>query len=92
VLLAIGRDPLLLPEPLATLTRELKHATDSKWLFHGRRNGNHLSEVLTARLPVARSGHTSTDRREAQVSCWASARASAVGALPTTVGNTEDGQ
>ena len=45
VLLAVGRDPLLLPEPLAALTRELKHATDSSWLFHGGRNGNHLSEV-----------------------------------------------
>jgi hypothetical protein len=43
--LAIGRDPLLLPEPLATLTRALKHATDSKWLIHGGRDGNHLSEV-----------------------------------------------
>jgi hypothetical protein len=45
VLLAVGRDPILLPEPLATLTRALKHAADSKWLFHGGRGGNHLSEV-----------------------------------------------
>lgn len=45
VLLAIGRDPLLLPEPLAVLTRELKHATNSNWLFHGGRDGNHLSEA-----------------------------------------------
>lgn len=45
VLLAVGRDPLLLPEPLATLTRQLKHATSSQWLFHGGRGGNHLSEV-----------------------------------------------
>ncbi|MGI8506060.1 MAG: hypothetical protein ACR2MK_04520 [Solirubrobacteraceae bacterium] len=43
--LAIGRDPLLLPEPIATLTRQLKHQTDSRWLIHGGRNGNHLSEV-----------------------------------------------
>jgi hypothetical protein len=43
--LAIGRDPLLLPEPIATLTRQLKHQTDSTWLIHGGRNGNHLSEV-----------------------------------------------
>ncbi len=45
VLLAIGRDPLLLPEPLATLTQALKHATSSRWLIHGGRHGNHLSEV-----------------------------------------------
>jgi hypothetical protein len=45
--------------------------------------------ALTARLPVAAQG-TSTDRREALVSCWPSARASVVGALPTTVGNTKD--
>lgn len=45
VLLAIGRDPLLLPEPLAALTRQLKQATGSQWLFHGGRDGNHLSEV-----------------------------------------------
>lgn len=43
--LAIGRDPLLLPEPIATLTRQLKHQTDSTWLIHGGRNGDHLSEV-----------------------------------------------
>jgi hypothetical protein len=42
--LAIGRDPLLLPEPIATLTRRLKHQSDSKWLIHGGRNANHLSE------------------------------------------------
>jgi hypothetical protein len=45
VLLAIGRDPLLLPEPLATLTRQLKHASDSEWLFHRGRDGGHLSEA-----------------------------------------------
>jgi hypothetical protein len=43
--LAIGRDPLLLPEPIATLIRQLKHQSDSTWLIHGGRNGNHLSEV-----------------------------------------------
>lgn len=43
--LAIGRDPLLLPEPIATLTRQLKHQSDSTWLIHGGRNGNHLSEA-----------------------------------------------
>ncbi len=42
--LAIGRDPLRLPEPIATLTRQLEHQTDSTWLIHGGRYGNHLSE------------------------------------------------
>jgi hypothetical protein len=45
--------------------------------------------ALTAQLPVAAEG-ISTDRREALVSCSASARASALGALPTTVGNGKD--
>jgi hypothetical protein len=44
--LAIGRDPLLLPEPIATLTRQLRQQSDSTWLIHGGRNGNHLSEVF----------------------------------------------
>ncbi len=44
-LLAIGRDPLQLPEPIATLVRQLKHDNDTGWLFYGGRDGNHLSEV-----------------------------------------------
>jgi hypothetical protein len=44
VQLAIGRDPLLLPEPLATLL-QLTHQTDSTWRIHGGRGGNHLSET-----------------------------------------------
>lgn len=47
VLLAVGRDPLLLPDPVANLTQALKHATASDWLLHGGRNGNHLSEAYT---------------------------------------------
>ena len=47
--------------------------------------------ALTAQLPVATRG-TSTERREALVSCWPSARASDAGALPTSAGNTEDDQ
>lgn len=68
VLVAIGRDPLLLPEPLATLARELTQSSNSKWLFYGGRDGNHLSEVYMrerlARLGVkalrARTSATST--------------------------------
>lgn len=45
VLLAVGRDPLLLPEPVAILVRDLKRASDSRWLIHGGRDGSHLSEV-----------------------------------------------
>jgi hypothetical protein len=47
--------------------------------------------ALTARLPVAARG-TSTERREALVSCWPSARASDAGALPTSAGTKEDDQ
>ena len=43
--------------------------------------------ALTAQLPVATRG-TSTERREALVSSWPSARASDAGALPTSAGNT----
>jgi hypothetical protein len=50
-----------------------------------------IDGALRARLPVAAQG-TSTDRREALVSCWPSTRASAVGALPATAGTTEDDQ
>jgi hypothetical protein len=50
-----------------------------------------IDGALTAQLPVAAQG-TSTDRREALVSCWPSARASAVGALPAAAGTTEDDQ
>jgi hypothetical protein len=50
-----------------------------------------IDGALTVRLPVAAQG-TSTDRREALVLCWPSARASDVGAALTTVGNTEDDQ
>jgi len=35
---------------------------------------------------------TSTDHRETLVSSWPSARASALGVLPVTVGNREDDQ
>ena len=42
--LAIGRDPVRLPEPIATQVLALTHQTDSRWLFHGGRNGHHLSE------------------------------------------------
>jgi hypothetical protein len=41
------------------------------------------------RLP---SRGTSTERREALVSCWPSARASATGALPTSADNRKDDQ
>jgi hypothetical protein len=47
--------------------------------------------ALPARLPVATRG-TSTERREALVSSWPSARASDTGALPTSAGTTEDDQ
>jgi hypothetical protein len=47
--------------------------------------------ALKAQLFVATQG-TSTDRREALVSCWPSARASAAGALPTTAGTQKDDQ
>jgi hypothetical protein len=47
--------------------------------------------ALTAQLPVATRG-TSTERREALVSCWPSARASELGALPTSADNTKDDQ
>jgi hypothetical protein len=47
--------------------------------------------ALTAQLPVATRG-TSTERREALVSSWPSARASDAGALPTSAGTTEDDQ
>ena len=43
--LSVGRDPLLLPEPIATLVVELKQRSDSQWLFYGGRNHNHLSEA-----------------------------------------------
>jgi hypothetical protein len=42
--------------------------------------------ALTARLPIAARG-TSTERREALVSNWPSARASAKGALPASADN-----
>ena len=45
ILLRIGRDPLLLPEPIATLVHRLKNDSNSTWLFHGGRYGNHLSET-----------------------------------------------
>jgi hypothetical protein len=44
-----------------------------------------------ARLHVATQG-TSTERREALVSCWPSARASRVGAFPAPAGTKEDEQ
>jgi hypothetical protein len=54
VFLGLGREPLLLPEPLATLTQQLKnslpaHATEtanagSQWLFPSRRFDASLSE------------------------------------------------
>jgi hypothetical protein len=47
--------------------------------------------ALTAQLPVATRG-TSTERREALVSCWPSNRASERGALPASAGTTEDDQ
>jgi hypothetical protein len=47
--------------------------------------------ALTAQLPVATEG-TSTERREALVSCWPSARASELGALPASAGTQEDDQ
>jgi hypothetical protein len=47
--------------------------------------------ALTAQLPVATRG-TSTERREALVSRWPSARASDAGALPTSAGTTKDDQ
>jgi hypothetical protein len=47
--------------------------------------------ALTARLPVATRG-TSTERREALVSCWPSTRASAGGALPASADTKEDDQ
>jgi hypothetical protein len=47
--------------------------------------------ALMARLPVAAQG-TSTNRRETLVSSWPSARASEIGVLPATVGNTKDDQ
>ena len=50
-----------------------------------------IDGALRARLPVAAQG-TSTDRREALVSRWPSARASNAGALPTAAGTTEDDQ
>ena len=50
-----------------------------------------IDGALTAQLPVATQG-TSTDRREALVSCWPSTRASAAGALPATAGIPEDDQ
>jgi hypothetical protein len=50
-----------------------------------------IDGAQVARLPVAALG-TSTDRREALVSCWPSARASELGALPTAAGTTEDDQ
>lgn len=50
-----------------------------------------IDGALKAQLPVATQG-TSTDRREALVSCWPSHRASALGALPTAAGTTEDDQ
>lgn len=51
VFLRLGNEPLLLPEPLATLTRQLRDdppspnatTTSSSWLFPGRR-GDNLSE------------------------------------------------
>src|SRR5439155_3317123 len=50
-----------------------------------------IDGAQTARLPVAALG-TWTDRREALVSCWPSARASTDGALPTAAGTRKDGQ
>jgi hypothetical protein len=47
--------------------------------------------ALTAQLPVAAQG-TSTERREAPVSCGPSARASNRGALPAPAGTQEDDQ
>jgi hypothetical protein len=47
--------------------------------------------ALRAQLPVATPG-TSTQRREALVSSWPSARASDAGALPTSAGNRKDDQ
>jgi hypothetical protein len=54
VFLRLGDEPLLLPEPLATLTRQLRdtppdpkptsHNTNSPWLFPGRRHHTNLSE------------------------------------------------
>jgi hypothetical protein len=54
VFLSLGREPLLLPEPLATLTKQLKAPpprvaartinAGSQWLFPGRLPGSHLSE------------------------------------------------
>lgn len=50
VFLSLGREPLLLPEPLATLTQRLKDSlpatTDirSRWLFPGRWPDTHLTE------------------------------------------------
>jgi hypothetical protein len=52
----------------------------------------HFSSInLIAQLPAATRG-TSTERREALVSSWPSARASALGALPTSADNTKDDQ
>jgi len=54
VFLSRGRGPLLLPEPLATLTEQLRAtppsvaartvSAGSQWLFPGRLPGSHLSE------------------------------------------------
>jgi integrase len=52
VFLRLGNEPLLLPKPLATLTRQLRDTppnpttpnTSCKWLFPGRLPGTNLSE------------------------------------------------
>jgi len=43
--LKVGRDPLLLLEPIATLVTRLTQHSDGQWLFYGGRNHNHLSEA-----------------------------------------------
>ena len=50
-----------------------------------------IDGALRVRLPVAAQG-TATDRREALVSYWPSARTSDAGALPTAAGIPEDDQ
>jgi hypothetical protein len=50
-----------------------------------------IDGALAAQLPVA-TQDTSTERREALVSCWPSARASTLGALPASADTPEDDQ
>ena len=73
--LRLGDEPLLLPEPLATLTRKLRDTpperttttvnTSSPWLFPGRLPRHHLTRTTCANASATR--HQSAARRNSAV-------------------------